>query len=501
MTSRLRILALDLCLLGIATWLALLLRENMAIDPRKLDDLLPYVAVSLVFAVPANLMLGLDRALLQFAGLAEYRKVVLAVGLTAFSATIAMFLFNRMDGVARSIPVMQALIAIFLLIGARLVARGRRTQLAMAREDMPLTAIESNMRAEAVLVVGVNHLSEMLISRIGDLSNGAARIGGVLAIDDRANGRSLGGHMLFGPHESLESILRTLELHGITIRRIMLTIDPDELPFELRASMMKTANSRSIPVEDVRPILDLVRPKPIAARHAYKAPSSPLAQFRFSDEEMRAIARRPYWRYKRALDAAVAGVMLVMLAPVIGGLALLIRMGLGAPVYFWQERTGYGGRPARLYKFRSMSNIKTSDNGPTDDAKRQSTLGRFMRATRIDELPQLWNVLIGEMSFVGPRPLLPADLIEGATARWLARPGLTGWAQVMGGRDLTAADKMALDLWYIRNASLRLDVEIAIRTVPMILRGERVNHAAIERAWRDLRASEPPADATLDMAV
>lgn len=501
MISRLRLLAIDLGLLCVATVLALMLRENLTIDPQKLADLLPYLAFSLALAVPANLMLGLDRALLQFTDIPDYIRAALAACLTAFGATIMMFLFNRMDGVSRSIPLMQALIAIFLLVGARLLVRNHHARTSVAWDESPLASIESNMRAEAVLLIGVNHLSQMLINRIGALSDGEMRIGGVLAVNDRANGRSLGGHLVFGPHENLPSILRKLELHGIAIRRIMLTIDPEELPFDLRATLHKTAGARGIAIDDVRPILDIVRPLQVAAaRGAYKPLSSPLARIRIPDEEIQEIVKRPYWRHKRALDAALAGVLLILLSPVIAGLALLIRIGLGAPVYFWQERTGFDGRPVRLYKFRSMSNITGTDAARRDDNQRQNALGRFMRATRLDELPQLWNVLVGEMSFVGPRPLLPADLIDGATARWLARPGLTGWAQVMGGRDLEAADKMALDLWYIRNASLRLDLEIAMRTIPMILRGDKVNEEAIKRAWRDLHARGTP-DVALDMAV
>src|SRR5208337_5259211 len=102
---------------------------------------------------------------------------------------------------------------------------------------------------------------------------------------------------------------------------------------------------------------------------------------------------------------------------------------------------------------------------------------------------QLFNILRGEMSFVGPRPLLPRDQPEAYRARLLVRPGLTGWAQVVGGRDISPEDKAALDVWYVRNASLALDIEIAIRTVPVVLFGERISVSLIERAWRDLSES------------
>jgi lipopolysaccharide/colanic/teichoic acid biosynthesis glycosyltransferase len=115
-----------------------------------------------------------------------------------------------------------------------------------------------------------------------------------------------------------------------------------------------------------------------------------------------------------------------------------------------------------------------------------SKAGKFMRRTRLDELPQLINIIRGDMSFVGPRPLLPQDQPKACAARLLVRPGLTGWAQVIGGRDISPEDKAALDYWYVRKASLLLDLGIIARTVPIILFGERISESLIERARREL---------------
>ena len=115
-----------------------------------------------------------------------------------------------------------------------------------------------------------------------------------------------------------------------------------------------------------------------------------------------------------------------------------------------------------------------------------SRIGRFLRRTRLDELPQLFNILAGQMSFVGPRPLLPVDQPAAYSARKFVRPGLTGWAQVNGGRSVSAADKAALDVWYIENASFALDFKIFARTLAVVLFGERSNAAMIGRAWSDL---------------
>src|SRR5258708_22945977 len=128
------------------------------------------------------------------------------------------------------------------------------------------------------------------------------------------------------------------------------------------------------------------------------------------------------------------------------------------------------------------------DGRPLPDAARTSRVGNVLRRTRLDEFPQLFNILRGDMSFVGPRPLLPCDQPKACGVRVLVRPGLTGWAQVVGGRDISPEDKAALDVWYVRHASLVLDLKIAARTIPMVLFGERISESLIERAWRDLSA-------------
>jgi len=122
------------------------------------------------------------------------------------------------------------------------------------------------------------------------------------------------------------------------------------------------------------------------------------------------------------------------------------------------------------------------------DAERVSKAGRLLRRLRLDELPQVYNVLLGHMSLVGPRPLLPVDQPSFSAARLQLRPGLTGWAQIKGGRHLSVDDKAALDLWYIRNASFALDMLILLNTVRTVLFGERIDRRAIDQAWRDLNS-------------
>ena len=166
---------------------------------------------------------------------------------------------------------------------------------------------------------------------------------------------------------------------------------------------------------------------------------------------------------KRLTDLFLSAAGLVLLAPVLGAVAVTVAVALGRPVFFRQVRPGLDSRPFRLIKFRTMLDAVGPDGKPLDDARRLTRFGRFLRASSLDELPELWNVLKGDMSLVGPRPLLmqylPLYSPEQAR-RHDVRPGLTGWAQVNGRNALNWSEKLALDTWYVDNRSYRLDLKI-----------------------------------------
>jgi lipopolysaccharide/colanic/teichoic acid biosynthesis glycosyltransferase len=180
---------------------------------------------------------------------------------------------------------------------------------------------------------------------------------------------------------------------------------------------------------------------------------------------------------KRGLDLALAGTALVLTSPVAAAVAVLVRLRLGTPVVFAQDRPGLGERPFRLLKFRTMLDVRAPDGRLLGDEERLTPLGRWLRRTSLDEWPQLLNVLRGEMSLVGPRPLLMEYLplyTEEQHRRHRVRPGLTGWAQVNGRNALTWDEKFAQDVWYVDNWSLRLDLVIIWRTLGAVLRGAGV---------------------------
>lgn len=192
-------------------------------------------------------------------------------------------------------------------------------------------------------------------------------------------------------------------------------------------------------------------------------------------------SRKPYDIVKRLADIVFSAALLVVLSPLLLMLALLVRMRLGSPVLFTQLRPGRDGQLFRLRKFRSMLPVP-SDTPATaavaSDADRLTRFGRLLRSTSLDELPELYNVLVGEMSIVGPRPLLPEYLErynETQARRHEVRPGITGWAQVNGRNAATWDERLAADVHYVEHRSLALDLRILVMTVGAVLGGSGVS--------------------------
>lgn len=181
---------------------------------------------------------------------------------------------------------------------------------------------------------------------------------------------------------------------------------------------------------------------------------------------------------KRFLDVVLVTGTSPVWIPVMIVVALLVRLWLGRPVLFTQRRPGLQGRPFTLLKFRTMMEARGPDGQDLSDAERLTRFGRWLRGTSLDELPELWNVLIGDMSLVGPRPLLPEYLLlynAEQARRHEVRPGITGWAQVKGRNALKWDEKLALDVWYVDHHSLALDVWIVLLTFWRVVRHEGIS--------------------------
>jgi sugar transferase EpsL len=175
---------------------------------------------------------------------------------------------------------------------------------------------------------------------------------------------------------------------------------------------------------------------------------------------------------RRLVDLVGATILAVVLSPVLAALAAAVRLTMGRPVFFRQQRPGYKGRPFEVYKFRTMTDAVSRNGDEMSDDERLTKVGIFMRQLSLDELPQLWNILRGDMSFIGPRPLL-MEFLKWYSPEQMRRhdvkPGVTGWAQVQGRHDIPFSKRLELDVWYVDNRNLRLDLKILGLTLLKVL--------------------------------
>ncbi|BGE85322.1 hypothetical protein Ms3S1_17580 [Methylosinus sp. 3S-1] len=469
---------IDLALIVAATGAALVLRDNFEVTPERAAAAAPYLLCTLVSAAVILPAFGAHRSVWGFTGLPDLLRVAAATVAIVISAVTLGFVLNRMDGVARALPPLQGVLTLVFLIAARVSTwLWRRSGVAPGRAGAVLAST-----CRTVLVLGVGEVGALYLRAVSIHARDSIRIAGFLDDDGRHIGRSVHGYPVLGAPERVAELLRDLELHGVFVDAVVVAADFETLtPLAQRALLDLEASS------DV--VLEFLFDQLGLGGGSGRGVSA--ATFSVDPEEISKAIARPYWRVKRVLDVIGALVLLGALAPLLLLAVAISVIDVGWPPIFWQQRPGRFGRPFKLYKLRTMAPAHDEEGRRVPDELRASALGRLSRRLRLDELPQLLNILAGDMSFVGPRPLLPIDQPRGCMARLMATPGLTGWAQVKGGRAISAADKAALDIWYVRNASLALDIEIMLLTVSLVIFGDRVDPAAICDARRDLRQAAP----------
>jgi lipopolysaccharide/colanic/teichoic acid biosynthesis glycosyltransferase len=261
------------------------------------------------------------------------------------------------------------------------------------------------------------------------------------------------------PHH-LSAIIDEFDVHGIRTDRVIIGEEPNSLAEEELKDIREVCEQHEIKLDFVQQLVGLGELPPAAVEE--KPESEPISAPNF------ALPR--YFRFRPFLDFFAALVITVVLSPLLMIGAALAFIDVGSPVFFWQQRLGQGGRRFLLHKLRTMRAPYDWRGDPNPDRNRPSFIGRLLRQTRLDELPQLLNVLVGDMALIGPRPLLPEDQPTNPLTRLMVRPGITGWAQVNGGKFLTPEEKDQYDEFYIRNASLWFDLRIIFMTLKVLFR-------------------------------
>ena len=326
---------------------------------------------------------------------------------------------------------------------------------------------------EHIILIGSNHLSALYINFLRAYSPLRRRI--VAVLDDKRNhiGRAICGVPVVASPQQLDPVIEEFAVHGIRTDRVIVGGDENLLTESMLNHVRFICAQRDIVLDFLPNLLGLS--DPLVSRHAAERPVMP---------PHREVATLPgYFKVKPMIDFAVASFVIISLAPVLILTSLLILLDLGSPVLFWQQRIGQGHRSFFLRKFRTLRPPFDRRGKPVPDKERLSFIGRLLRRSRIDELPQLFNVFVGDMSLIGPRPLLPHDQPTNVSLRLSVRPGITGWAQINGGNLVTTEEKGALDEWYIRHASLWLDLRIALSTLRFLFTGERRSEQAVEAAY------------------
>jgi lipopolysaccharide/colanic/teichoic acid biosynthesis glycosyltransferase len=425
---------------------------------------------------------GLDRTPWRYSSVADYLQIIALTVLVILLTLGLTFAANRLEGVARSLPILQGLLIVTMLIAARAVGRYWFTRQIHINANGH-TDLHSH---ETVLVVGVNTISELFLLSVQELASQRIQVVGILAEEPTMRGRAIRQKPILGTVDELPNILQSLEVHGLAVDRIVVATAEDRLTPRAKEILLEVEKSSNIVVHFLSERLGFKDSPPTPS--ALSGREGNVVEQRqpslVGDLDHVNFVRKSF-RLKRIVDGFGAVFLMLTLAPLTALVAFIVALDVGFPLIFWQQRPGLYGRPFKMYKFRTMRAPHDKHWKRIPDDQRSSAVGQILRRTRLDELPQLYNVLVGDMSFVGPRPLLPHDQHPDYAGRLSVRPGITGWAQVNGGRIISDSDKWTLDIWYVQNGSFVLDLKIVFRTMKMVLFGDRINTEAVHQARND----------------
>lgn len=454
---KLSVAPFDLGWAVVAPIIALVARDPLILSAHRVGELSLYWAVSVGCAVLAFVVFRIRDGLASYFSVQDAFDVVKAAVLANLLLLLVLFMLTRLDGVPRSTPLIQALVLVAGLIAARAFTRIAHSGRNFERRPPSITS-------ENIVMIGASQLTSLYLKLLRAYLPGHHRVIGIL--DEKPNlvGRKIAGVPVTGTPNHLEALISEYAVHGIRTDRVLVGGDPDLLSTDALKEVQRVCGHWGLTLDFVPQLMGLWgdRNSPVSVELVAATPS---------------VTHLPrYLRWKPALDLCACLILMIVLSPLYLLAAALVLIDVGQPLLFWQQRLGLGGRTFLLHKFRTLRPPFDWQGRPIPDDQRISAIGRFLRKTRLDELPQLFNVLVGEMALVGPRPLLPEDQPGNAAVRLLVRPGITGWAQVNGGKLLSADEKHLLDEWYIQNASLGLDLKILLATLKVMFVGERRSH-------------------------
>ncbi|HEV2546401.1 MAG TPA: sugar transferase [Stellaceae bacterium] len=473
---RIRYSLFDVALAALAPLLALSLRNAPVLNwsEQGLISAGGYCLLSLIFSLIAFSVFRIHTAIPRYLSIDDIVVVAKAVIVGEFFTCAVLFTVTRLDGIPRSTPAIHALV-----LGAGLIMARAFVYLI---DNTPKAAAQPE-EATNVILIGLNDLSVRFIELLQASARGRQNLIGVLDSKLRLNGRSVNGVRVFGPPAHLDALIEEFATHGVSADLVVVGSEAHELSKEAMSEVRRVCSRRNIELMFLSDVLNVSR-----AKHAHGAFQVARVVPLTLPVEPAVIPSR-YFRSKRFVDLLVATILLIALSPLWLVVVMLAVFDVGTPVVFWQRRIGLQSREFQLYKFRTLRASFDWQGHKVPKVQRLSRIGKRLRKMRLDEIPQLLNVLLGDMSLIGPRPLLLQDQPPNPSVRLIVRPGITGWAQVNGGALLSAVEKDDLDTWYIRHASLWLDLRVLWMTLVSLARGDRRSEQALAVARSDRRTS------------
>lgn len=413
-----------------------------------------YCLFASAFALLSFFALRIQDGLLRNFSVQEFLSILEAVLFTELMTCGVLFSLTRMDGIPRSMPLIHAALLGAGLIGGRL----------FFRVVLPDSAHEHQTKRERVIVIGASRFAFHFIQMLRAYAPPSHPVIAVLDQNPKMVGRAVADVQVMGAPHELDAIITEFAVHGIHVDRVVVAGEGSQLGEATSQEIERVCLERQIQLQYLPRLVGITQWKePELVSASEQAAQHPLSAY--------------FW-LKRWIDVLGALALAVILSPVALVAGILVLLDVGSPILFWQERLGWKGRPFLIYKFRTLRAPFAADGERIETSREPSVIGRFLRATRLDELPQLLNVLLGDMSLVGPRPLLPEDQPGNLADRLSVRPGLTGWAQVNGGKLVSKEEKEAFDSWYVRNASLRVDIYIALLTLKILVTNQYAGQEA-----------------------
>ncbi len=459
----------DLFCIVVALLVALYLRNGFPlIQEGQPQDIYLLVAVTLGTALCVLPLMHTHTSMWRFTSSPELASMMLAVAVVVLVGNTVLFTISRLDMMPRSVPPMHWALAVVAMGGNRLLVR----YLFGPERYSPK---HHSALKQHVLVVGATHTAELYFEFIKRIVQHQVVVEGVLDSDKHLTHRLFQKRKILGTPEDLPRLLEEFHVHGIHITHVILAQLIEDLTNAERNTLLDL---------EQRGVIHVVQfAKDMAPQFQQRVVKNEADFYHNMTDIDPTLYEKPKGIYpyvKRGFDVVMGLTLLVLALPLLLLTALMVALDVGLPLIFWQKRPGLYGRSFSLYKFRTMRRtVRRLDEDrlahKSGDSLRTSPIGKMLRRLRLDELPQLFHIVAGTMSFVGPRPLLPDDQPEGGEVRLSVRPGVTGWAQIHGGDALTPEEKLVLDIWYIRHMSLWLDLTIMFRTLLVVLKEDMRN--------------------------